>query len=292
MNKEVQLDIPRVAVDTNIIMALTIYERYGEEIRKELESNNFNSTLIEGMISSNYNIKKEFGVYSKATHSNERLEYVAQLYQAMRKGLVKIYITPTVLGELGLVKKRLFEDTSVDRLYKQEVDILDFIKNPENNVTVLTVSDEDKVQFALDKLKLAKEYVEIGAMGKVFDPVLEDYRPTTDAFIMAEASLFGLFFITLNEKHYIHLDCYADDGKGDYRRAELIQEINTKYGLRFNTNKKPYKDPPKPIELTSFINRFKHKNRDFKCFFTYPNIDPESKKIIHNALVESGVIND
>ena len=241
---------------------------------------------------SNYNIKKEFGFCSKVTHTNEKLEYIARLYHAMRQGLIDVYITQTVVGELGLMKKSLFKGTSSERLYKYETHVLDFIQNPENNVTVLTVPDEEKVQFAMDKLTLAKEYVEIGAMSKVYDPVLEDYRPSTDAYIMAEASLFGLFFITLNERHYIHLDCYADDGKGDYKRSELIQEINTKYGLRFNTNKKPYKDPPKPIELTSFINRFKHKNRDFKCFFTYPNIDPESKRIIYNALVEGGVIND
>lgn len=292
MTKKTVLDVPKIAVDTDIMIALTVYERYGQEIRKTLESNNFSSSAIEGLVNSNYNIKKEFGFYSKDTHTNEKLEYIARLYQAMRQGLIDVYITQTVLGELGLMKKTLFKGTSSERLYKYETHILDFIQNPENNITVLTVPDEEKVQFAMDKLTLAKDYVEIGAMSKVYDPVLEDYRPSTDAYIMAEASLFGLFFITLNEKYYIHLDCYADDGKGDYKRSELIQEINTKYGLRFNTNKKPYKDPPKPIELTSFINRFKHPNRDFKCFFTYPNIDPEIKKIIRNALVESGVIND
>lgn len=281
----VKVEVPQVAVDTNIIIALSIYDRYGEDIRKVLESNYYNVKEVIELFKNNYNMRKEFG-FIDPEEGNEKLEFIAQLYYNIRKGKIKIYITKTVLGELGLVPKKLFNGKNAGKLYKSESEIQDFLENPNNNITVLTVSDEDAAQFAEDRLVLAMEYVEEGAMGKEYDAGQEDYLPSRDALIMAEASLFGLFFITLNEKHFLHIDCTANDGKGDFQRTSKIEQANINYKLRFPTNKKPYKDPPKPISLTSFIFRFKLRFKEAKAFYTYPNIDEETKDIIYKPLSE------
>ena len=288
MAKTKKTDIPHIAVDTNIIMALAEYDKHGEDIRKVLENNYYKTTEVIELFKHNYYMKKEFG-YIDEKEGNEKLEFIAQLYYHIRRGKIKLYITKTILGELGLVPKQLFKGKNAGKLYKSEALIKDFIENEDNNVTVLTVAEEDAEQFAIDKLRLATEYVEAGAMGKEYDPRLEDYYPSIDALIMAEVSLFGLYFITLNEKHFLHNDCNANDGKGDFEKATKIEEVNLNYGLRFPTNRKPYKDPPKPISLSSFIFRYKLRFKEAKAFYTYPNINEETNEIMYNPLSNYGV---
>ena len=87
------------------------------------------------------------------------------------------------------------------------------------------------------------------------------------------------------KKHFIHLDCYANDGYGDFERATRIEEVNTAHGLRFKTNKN-YLDPPKPVPLDTFMHRFKFRYSEVKTLFTMPNIDLKTKEVLYNPLQE------
>ena len=274
--------IPYVALDSNIIIALSVYEKHGEDIRNILEKNRYDSSAVKDLVKQNYYMRKEFSRFDE-NDKCAKLELIAFLYFNLRKNKIKAYITKTVFGELGLMPKNVLQGVNSRKLYKQEVEIKDFLENPKNHVTVLTVDKENIEDFAKDKLTLALAYVEAGAMGKEYNPFLEDYYPSTDALIMAETSLFGLFLITLNEKHFVHMDCYDNDGRGDFQRATLIEEANTAYGLRFITNR-GYLDPPKPIPLDIFINRFKLRYTEARAFFTRPHIDMETEKVLYNQL--------
>ena len=72
-----------------------------------------------------------------------------------------------------------------------------------------------------------------------------------------------------------------------FERATKIEEVNLNYGLRFPTNRKPYKDPPKPISLSSFIFRYKLRFKEAKAFYTYPNINEETNEIMYNPLIDN-----
>ena len=273
---------PYVAADTNVIMSLAIYEKYGEEVRKILESNYYNTEEVVDLVKSNHKLRHEF--YNSRTQGiQESLEYTALLYYNIRKGKIRLFITKTALGEMGLGPKMLLKGAAA-RLYKGEIEIQEFLENPQNNITVLTVKDEDAAQFALDKLKLSVEYVEVGAMDRTYCSVKEDYYPSKDAEIIAEASLFGLNIITYNEKHMIHFDCNANDGKGDFERATKIEEINSNIGLRFTSNRSQYKEPPHPVSVHSFMDRFKYRYKENKSFCIYPNINEETNEIEYNPL--------
>lgn len=272
-----------IAVDTNVIIALSIYEKYGDDLRKMLKFYSLDSEEVKNIVMSNDKLRKEF--YDPIRHRiSERLDFVYELYYQMRKGNINLHITKTVAGELGIAKKTLFKDKVAGRMYSIERDVLSLLENPDNNLSILTVKDEDAAQFAQDKLELASAYVEARAMDKEYNSQLEDYYPCKDADIVAEASLFGLFLVTLNEKHFIHIDANAENGLGDFERANRIEKVNGNYDLYFPTNRIPHKDPPRPISLASFMTRYNLRARNNRLFYTKPNIN-DNDEIEYNPLV-------
>lgn len=276
--------IPHIAVDTNIIIALTVFSNNDQEISQYLRQYEKNKEKIERLVKHNVNLRREF--CNPKTHEvmEEKLRRIYHLYENIKKRNINLYITKTVLGELGLIPKKVLTGAA-GNLYVSEMQIKRFLEDESNNVTVLTVDDKDSKAFALSKLRLSIAYADAGAMGKEYNSFAEDYYPSKDAEIAAEASLFGLYLITLNEKHFIHKDCNANDGLGDFERSRIINEINYSYGLSFDSsNQKKQKEAPEPISLHSFMKRFINSNNVSKSFFTYPNINEETNEIEYYPL--------
>ncbi|MFQ6724420.1 MAG: hypothetical protein ACLRFE_03725 [Clostridia bacterium] len=201
---------------------------------------------------------KYFGIYEEGDDGQKYYNNLLDMYrlwEMVQKGVAELYITPSVAGELD------FE------WFEEQIDFID------KYVNVLKVKDEDAKLFYAKRGLLAKDYVEGGAMLEQYNASQRKRVPQNDAYIMAEASLFGLNFVTINEKDFINSNKWKDD----YKRGDKIAEINNSRGLIFYSNKPHCKVSPKPITLHSFIMRARHFrkdcNKDF--YITNPNIDME-----------------
>ncbi len=280
-------DIPRLAVDTNVIIDLTIYDKYCPHIHKILVKNDFETaTVEEKILNDNFLCKRYHFKDSKNGRQSKELYFISRLYELMKNGDIEIFITPTVFGELGLADKTMFNSSTLaGNLSKTELLIKQFLEKESTNIHLLNVNEEDNLQFEMDKLELAKEYSEEFALSRIYSPMHKDYIPSTDAFIMAEASLFGLFFVTQNEKHFIHMDCKGgESGWGDYLRAHRVEQINARKGLFFPTNTKKAKEPIRPLPLDSMIRRILMGKFENKTIYTYPNIDEKTGEILPTTL--------
>lgn len=93
--------------------------------------------------------------------------------------------------------------------------------------------------------------------------------PDNDAYIMAEATVYGACLITENLKHFIHEnyeEITKDNGKtyrvGDRKRFTGIVEINTKEGYEIK-HESGYHTVPKPWAVDN-LGRFLDNLEDFK----------------------------
>lgn len=279
--------VAHMSIDSDVAVKLFVYATYGKQIMPILEANDYTTQDVADMVSSNYYLSQEFYYRnSKNGPICNQLYYIAKLYKLLKNDELKLYITPTVMGELGL-----FTDTHVDSTVnaneKQALSRTNFMQKfleTQSNVYVLTVPDDMKYKFEYDVLLLAKQYMSSHAMQREYSPVVRSYVPSTDAFIVAESSIFGLTVMTFNEQHFMHRNFIRPGVKGDFRRAEQIEEINALHGLKFKTNTKK-KRAPRPIAVHGFIDKFyNEQNESNKKFCTYPNIDAESGEIIPAVL--------
>jgi len=201
---------------------------------------------------------KYFGIWEEGEDGKRYYNNLLDMYrlwQMVEKGYVNLYMTPTVFGELDF---EWFEEQ------------IEFINK---YVKVLQVRDEDSKLFYSTRGLLAKDYVESGAMLEEFNASQRKRVPQNDAYIMAEASLFGMMLITTNEKDFIN----SNKWKEDYKRGDKIQEVNKRKKLIFNSNKPLLKTCPYPITVHSFVMKARHMKRDCtKAFYIInPNIDEE-----------------
>lgn len=205
--------------------------------------------FLPPILKDNYLGDIEFGEDGKKYYNN--LLDIYRLWDAVEKRRVEVYITPTVLGELDF---EWFDET------------IDFI---DKYINIIKVKDEDSKKFYSTRDNLAWEYVRNGAMQEAYSGVIRASAPENDAFIMAEASLCGLVLVTANKKHFLNYNKYKDD----YKRVAIIQQVNTKAKLVFNSNIDNFVIPAQPLSLRSFILKSRYTKRS--CTKPYYIVNPK-----------------
>jgi hypothetical protein len=200
----------------------------------------------------------ETGNDGKAYYSNLMNAY--RLWSMIEKGTCEAYITPAVEGEL-----------SFDWFEEQ----IEFIKK---YINIIEVADNDADKFYQKRDRLAWDYVNSGAMNESYNAAVRASTPQNDAYIMAEASLCGLVLVTVNNKDFINYNNYAED----YKRVNLICEVNKKQGLYFNSNIKNYVIFPQPYTLSSFIMRAKFRKDGHKKAYYIVNPNLDDSKYVNN----------
>ena len=158
------------------------------------------------------------------------------LLEAVKRGEIELCITKTVFNELNLDKHASTK------------------KFVENYVNILRVPDELKQTFAIRRTKLAREYVARDAMDDEYSASEEKRVPTNDAYIMAEATIFGLTLITFNGKDFI----FIKNNPKSWERLKVITEINKEKKYFFESNISGVMMTPKPTNLSAFIGNYKH----------------------------------
>lgn len=150
----------------------------------------------------------------------------------------------------------------------------DFIKE---YCTVLTVKDSDAPEFYTLRNELATKYTQSGAMEEILDGRRMKMQPSNDAYIMAEASLFGLDLITANEKDFIH-EVVAD---ADYKRQNGIYKVNLEEDIVFSSNIDDTNFIPSSKNLANFLSKLRRymKGRESHgmIYTDNPNIDENNQ---------------
>ncbi len=254
-------DVPMVALDSNMIIDLSHYNQCENKLKNLLRKYNYDASILKNSSVTEKYLGKDFD-FEQAQILN--LSIISYLYDLIKDCAVQAYITPTVFGELGLLEHKTFKDERAGRIYPSEEINKKYLET--SNIIVLQVKDNYKLAFETDVLKLAKEYVNAGAMQREYNYFVQDYVPDKDACIMAEASLFGLFFVTLNTKHF--LDLYEME---DGIRTEKIIKVNRNNGLVFTSkNNNNNKIVTCALSLFDFNNMLRKGNTSHLCMV--PNI--------------------
>jgi len=251
-------NIIHVAADTNVIVFLSVLHNQCQGVLKVLKENGYDSSKVKDVITNDKILSKYF-LYSnsKAGSYSVSLTYTAKLYHALEKGEVNLYVLPTVAGELQLTNPKNYHAHKY----------VSFFENFEN-IKVLTIPDELKDQFFTDSMKLAKIYVSQRYMSDIYSAVSQSFVPSNDAFIAAEASLFGLTLLTFNDKHFIHLE------KRDYKKTNGIRMTNVANNLNVFESNKDKKLVAHPMSVVFFIDGLPKEGTDEAfLMYTYPNID-------------------
>lgn len=188
---------------------------------------------------------KHLGKYSKNTGRYWNLELIYECLNFVKSGEMELCITPTVFYELP------------NEIYDV---VKDYIIN-------LTVKNEDAEYFADRVGFLANVYALRGIMKREIDEY-GNSRLGLANIKLAEASNFGLFFLTTNAKKYIHQDIY----KQDFKIANEIAEINKYYKL-YQVSNTGYITAPQPIEFSRFMARmYRHlQGEDVKSLYLASN---------------------
>lgn len=186
----------------------------------------------------------------------QRLMNISKLAYSLERKSIELCITPLVVLETYKTKTASFIDTYC---------------------TKLKVSEKFAPEFYNLRGELAAEYTSGGGMEQVLDGRRLKMQPSNDAYIMAEASLFGLNLITANERHFIHDDIY----KQDYNKANKINNINKENGLVYISNHEGRPFIPGPMTLSSTVSRIKKyiKDENFAgmIYATNSNIDENNE---------------
>lgn len=263
-NKEIH-----VAADTNVLIMLSILHKHGQKVLKVLEGNNYHSSEVKDLVLANKNMAKNF-IYTQTPTINycHNLEVTAKLYNLIKDKKIKVYVLPAVAGELQLTNPNSSNTPYFISLFKS----LD-------NIIVLRVNEEDKHQFYLNSMLLAKKYVERHHMTSVYSAAAQSFVPSNDAWIAAESSLFGLTFLTFNEKDFIHQDWH------DYKKTNGIRSVNMLNKLRVFKSNIGKKMVAQPMGVTSFLDNLEKLGINSEKFvLTYPNIDKDTGNLIAASL--------
>ena len=257
----------KIAVDSNIIISLSKFinpkfdpDNVVHELLKQdhqVMANTYKGTpkkFLPPLLRDNYLGTLELG--DDGSYSYQRLIDIYRLYSALKHGSIELCVTPLVFLETNKPSNKDFLD---------------------NYCTILTVSDVDAPEFYTLRNELATKYTESGAMEEILDGRRMKMQPSNDAYIMAEASLFGLDLITANERDFIHEDVFLKD----YKRQNAILEINKEEDISFISNHNKSVFYPSPKNLATFIAKLKRHFRDknFKVmyFAENPKIDENNQ---------------
>ena len=158
---------------------------------------------------------KYFGYYEKmdGNYYYSRLINTYRLLDFVKGGKVKVYVVPTVYRQINTNEESTMEFVS-------------------NYCTVVKVKDSEYSDFKRAKLELADKYCSERKMKFEYSAYLDRIVPSSDAIIMAEASILGLQLVTANEKDFIHYDVKSKD----YKRTNAIENINIESGYVFISN--------------------------------------------------------
>lgn len=93
------------------------------------------------------------------------------------------------------------------------------------------VEPKDSSKYTQKVVKVALNYIRNGVM----EDENENGLPTSDAIIMAQASVVGLNLVTSNHKHFLYYSNFMHKKRREVvrTRAEDIEEINSRHGLYF-----------------------------------------------------------
>ena len=217
----------KIAVDSNIIYRLCILNKLIDEnsIDKEMLLNVCNGSIDRNYIKATYAesvenlpplFKNEFFCQTNKYGRYYNIKNYYELLQWIKQGHIKVYVTSTVFNETKhLIKKNELKDY----------------------IVALKVKEEDLESFS-DLLKdLVNSYISEGLQEK-------------HAIKMAEASLFGMIFLTGAERYYLHKDLNAED----YAIKDKICEVNKKFNLHFISSA-GLLTLPEPIGVVKFKRR-------------------------------------
>lgn len=237
----------KIAIDSCMVIMLSklASENFNNKDRAVIDclrTRTLSPDLYEGVSSKSlppllrdtYFGKIETAKDGKRYYSNLQDMYI--LLDMIKKGKCEVYITPTVAGELD---------------YEWAKQQQEFINR---YVKVIKIKDEDVQMFYTKRGLLAREYVKADAMSELYCAALRKKIPENDAYIMAEASLCGLIFVTINEADFIN----TTKKKDDYKRVITIEQVNENAGLLFDSNAKGCKIPPQSMTLNSFVMKSRY----------------------------------
>ena len=252
----------KIAADSNIIIALSKFMDPKFDPDNELHDLMALKTSLPSAIYPDLDKKdlppilKDRWMGQLAAQADGTLYYqnlldIYNLAKAIQRGQIELCVTPLVYLET----------------YRHH--IADFIKQ---YCPVLTVKDSDAEEFYALRNQLAEKYVESGAMEATLNGKTMTMQPSNDAYIMAEAALFGLDLITANEKDFIH-KIVAD---ADYKRQNGITQVNYDENIVYKSNIKGQCFIPTSKNLASFLSKLKkhfRKRINGIIFNENPNID-------------------
>lgn len=153
----------------------------------------------------------------------------------------------------GILELATSESTQKDSFYDDKT--ADFINA---YVKVIKVDSKHRADFEKEKSMLIERYTEDGILDGnriKYDGV----KHTSPACLMAESTIFGLFFVTLREYQFIR-----DKETGNYELSDKIEITNQEMGYSFMNNY-GLRCPIIPIPL----RRLAHYLRDFEKYKKY-----------------------
>lgn len=146
---------------------------------------------------------------------------------------------------------------------------------------------QDKVNNKIEKLArlYCKKYKNThgeekpAPMSSKYSAAKRDLSPTNDAYIMAEATIYGACVLTENLKDYIHMEEKHEKGRtilvGDNKRALGIMELNKMNGYEIEYDEN-FKTIPKPWAADN-LGRFLDDLENFRGHFSEDSLYEEAQ---------------
>lgn len=257
----------KIAVDSNIIIALSKYmdPKFDpdNEIHNAVKKGSAHLTMLykdkpfkelPPLLQDNYLGKLERGIDNNYYFA--RLTNISKLAYSLKKGTIEICATPLVFLETNKSATLAFYN---------------------KYCTILTVADNDAIEFFRKRDILAEAYTKGRAMDQILNGKTMETQPSNDAYIMAEASMFGLDLVTANEKHFVHVNVHNKD----YKLSNRIQTINEEFGLCFKSNIKGKVFIPTSRPVDSMVSKVTKyvKDPEYKSLFfaNSANIDENNQ---------------
>lgn len=202
---------------------------------KEFKNENFrtivavDTNVFFAIVSTNENFKP------KKSDKNGFYNTIRSLKRKCINGSLKIAILPQVFEEIK------------DNLDSREREFLE-------NYCVF-VEPKNKADFAKKSVVLALDYIRKEAM----EDENENGFLTSDAIIMAQASVSGLNLVTSNHKHFLYYSKFINKKKKEVvrTRADDIEEINSRHGLYFEM-KNGDTFVPRPYSPAEYFELYKN----------------------------------
>ena len=200
-------------------------------VREELLSESFSSAKYLKMNRASLPpLLKDSVIGKKVKTKNGKLVYenlinLANLAKLVKQEKVILCLSPAVISELNVEKNQAGIPFYLDYC------------------NIVSVDNNDSIKFMGKVDELAETYAKYGAMEKRFCAKFGDYIPENDAYILAQAAVFGMYLVTFDE-HFKKIAeiCSINEAKG--------------YKLADETDSNAY-TTSRPFDIRAFIFAYK-----------------------------------